>query len=418
MKKLFLLLLIPFLMSAQLSQNLSKYFPAHIIYKIDEVTSKVTLSEDKQFEVGQKLFSADSLANSSLSKGLAVANLKSYYTIDVNFLKPILSAEELDSYGYAINKDNRYLVALKFAQNLQLKPTQIIEIRKQNDSLSAIAKMPLKETYQIYNNKLDKILDKQQYVSLLKIVYKDQSIEDATKEWVKIKQHKLVEDKNDKIEFVKILDYYLTKNSFLDKKAEKFDKKRGDFFGKKIALSEPSVLIHSNILSDGTYKNNKYASVIKCGNKLELNKKQIDSLLFKYKHYEQIRFDNTENITVPKAVPSEYNDIAQILTPDQVNKWLMNKNIEEAKKEALRNWAQLEAEGLTKDLDKKNTVKEFSNYQLRLLVTKEIAVMYHTPENIFRKRDVEKKKPELLEKLDEIKSSKSKKNNIKNSLTW
>ncbi|KAF2517206.1 hypothetical protein [Flavobacterium foetidum] len=418
MKKLFLLLLMPLLSQAQLSQNLSKYFKAHIILKIDEVNSKVNLSEDQQFKIGQKLLIADSLANINLTKNLNLINLRSYYTIDTDFLKPILSPEELDRYGYALNKDNRYLVALQFAMELNLAPSQIIAIRKQNDSLSAIEQLPLKETIQLYNKRLNSILAKEQYVSLIKIIYQEQSTEDAKKDWVKIKQYKLVEDKNDKTEFTKIFNYYLSRNSFLDKKAELYDKKKGDFFGKKIALNEPSVLTHVNILSDGTYKNNKYASVIKYAKIMELDKKQIDSLLFKYKQYELIRFENSETTAIPKMVPSEYSDITQILTPEQVDKWLMNKNISEARKEAIRNWAQLEAEGLIKDLDKKDTVNQFSNYHLKVLVSKEIAKMYHTPENIFRSRDIEKKKPELLQKLDDINSSRLKKNKIKNSLTW
>lgn len=408
----------PIIAQAQLSPNVIKQFPAHIVYQIDEVNLKLNLSEGKQIKIGQKLFASDSLANISLAKGGAVDQLKSYYTIDANFLKPILSTEELDHYGYIQNKENRFLVALEFAKDLKLEHKQISEIRKQNDSLSTVPKMSAKETIQIFNKKLNTILAKEQYVSLLKIVYQEQSIEDAKKNWVKIKQLKLVADENDKTEYAKILNYYLAKNSFLDIKAERYDKKKGDLLAKKITLAEPPLLTHANILSEGPYKNNRYASVIKYEKKLELTKNQIDSLLLKYRQHERIILENTESLDPPKIVPSEYKNITQILTPEQVNKWLMNKNMIDAKKEASRNWVQLESEGLTKGLDKNTTIKEFFNYQLKFLITKEITVIYHTPENIFRRRAVEQKKPELLKKLDDINQSTSKKNTIKNTLTW
>lgn len=411
----------PIISQAQVSPNAIKQFPAHIVYKIDDIVSKVNLTEDKQIKIGQKLITADSLATISLAKGGAVDQLKSYYTIDANFLKPILSTEELEHYGYIQNKENRFLVALEFAKDLKLDPTQISEIRKQNDFTVSLLKMSPKETFQLYNTKLNSILTKEQYVSLLKIFYQEQSIEDAKNDWKKIKLHKLVTDKNEKIEFTKIVNYYLGKNSFLDKKAEQYDKKRGDFLAKKITLAEPPLLIYANILSEGSYKKNRYASVIKYGKELELTKPQIDSLLLKYRQHERIILENTEKESIlspPKIVPSEYDNIAQILNSEQINKWLVNKNKNDAKKEALRNWVQLEEEGLTKDLDKNKTLVEFSNYQLKYLVTKERAIIYHTQENIFLKRDVEQKKPELLKQLDAIARSKSKNTTIKNALTW
>lgn len=117
---------------AQVSQKVSRLFPAHIVYRIEDLSSKIKLAEDKQIKIGQKLYTADSLANISLSKNEPVAKLKSFYTIDANFLKPILSAEELDYYGYMTDKDNRYLSALVFASNLKLDPGKISEIRKKN----------------------------------------------------------------------------------------------------------------------------------------------------------------------------------------------------------------------------------------------------------------------------------------------
>jgi hypothetical protein len=244
---LFFSLLLPFMIQAQLSQKVSKRFPAHIVYTIDDITSKVILSEDKQIKLGQKLVVADSLATISLAKGEPITQLKSYYAITTDFLSPILSAEELDNYSYAINKDNRFLVALKHISELKLSKNQVVEIRKQNENITSFSNLSTKETIQIYNTKLNTILDKEQYISLLKLVYKDQSISDAQIDWQKILALKLVPDENQKTEFDKIQNYHFEKNSFLDKKAERFEKAKRDFLAKKIALDEPSLLTLSLI---------------------------------------------------------------------------------------------------------------------------------------------------------------------------
>lgn len=414
------LLCFPIISQAQLSQNLGKRFPAHIIDKIDDVILKVNLTEDKQIKIGQKLFTVDSLANINLVKGEAVNKIKSYYIIDNNFLKPILSPEELDNYGYAINKDNRYLVALKFALELKLDPKQISEIRKQNDSLVAVPKMSTKETIQIYNEKLNTILTKEQYVLLLKTIYKEQSVEETQNDWAKIKQLKLVADENDKTELTKIFNYHLGKNIFLDIKADRHDKSKRDILAEKMTLGQPFLLVHANILSEGIYINNKYSSVIKYEKELELTKSQIDTLLLKYMQLERIKFDNTDTefVKPPTAIPSEYENIITILNPEQLKKWLLSKNVKEAKKEGLKNWWKLETAGLTKDLEKEKTIAELSVYQLKYLIAKERVTIYHTSEDMILKRDIELKRPELLKQLDALAASKAKNGGVKNALTW
>ncbi len=93
-------LYLPNMSQAQVNPKVIKLFPAHIVYKIDNVISKINLTEDKQIKIGQKLYTSDSLATISLANGEVVDKSKSYYTIDTHFLKSILSAKELDNYGY------------------------------------------------------------------------------------------------------------------------------------------------------------------------------------------------------------------------------------------------------------------------------------------------------------------------------
>ena len=411
----------PFLTFAQLSSKIVREYPAYVVYRLNDLNSTINLPEEKIIKIAQKLVLSDSLANESLKKGGSIAQLKLYYIIDKNFLKPILSPEELDHYGYALDNENRYLAALKFATTLNMESAQISEIRKQNDSLSRISKLPAKETIEIYTKGLTGILKKEQYVALLKIIYQAQSEEETKKDWEKIIKLDLVADKKDRKEYIKILNYHIVKNAFLDKKADRYEKPKRDLLAKKMALGEPPILTHANILSEGTYISNKYSAIIKYEKELELSANQVDSLLLKYKELEKTKLENKEKEATGDAIaslPSEYENIAKILTPEQVKKWLIKKNKLLAKSEALKNWQKLEQEGLAKGLDKEQTVTDFTVYQLQFLVTKDKAMVYHTQENIFMKKEIEKRKPELLKQLDMISLKKSKSVKTKKELTW
>lgn len=409
----------PIISQAQVSPNVIKQFSANIVYQIDDVVSKVNLTEDKQIKIGRKLFTADSLANINLAKGEAVSMLKSYYTINTDFLKPVLSAEELDSYSYAMNKDNRFLAALKFASQLKLEPKEISEIRKENDNLPNTAPLDAKETFAFYDSKLNQILSKEKYAFLLRIIYKEQSIKDANKDWDKIKQLQLVTD--EKSEYNQVINYHLTKNVFLDPKTEKHDKKMIEAITNKLLLQEPPVLIRANILSAGIFKDNFFSSIIKYEKETQLTKPQIDTILSKYSKLELIRYENERNdltSKLPIKEPSQYEDIAKILTPKQVNIWLTYKNKNQASKVAMKNWKKLEMEGLIKDLDKKNTITELVNYQLKYQIADDKIKIYNTQDFIFLKRDIEQKKPDVLKQLDAIARSKSKGTYVKNALAW
>ncbi|MES2239432.1 MAG: hypothetical protein V4497_04155 [Bacteroidota bacterium] len=422
MKKLILALLCSSaLCQAQQNQVLARQFPTHILYKIEEVNSKVKLTEDKKIKIGKKLFTADSLATISLTKGEPINQLKSYYTVDSNFLKPILSPEELDAFQYENNKENRFLGALKFASQLKLEPKEISEIRKENDNLPNTTPLDAKEIFAFYDSKLNQILSKAKYAALLRIIYKEQSIKDANKDWDKIKQLQLVTDEKTSSEYNQVINYHLTKNIFLDPKAEKHDKKMIEAITNKLLLQQPPVLIRANILSAGTFKDNLFSSIIKYEKETQLAQNQIDTILSKYTKLERIRYENeTNDLTskLPIKEPLQYEEIAQILTPNQVNIWLAYKNKNQADKVAMKNWKKLEMDGLTKDLDKKVIIAELVKYQLKHQIVDEKIKIYNTQEYVFLKRDIEQKKPDVLKQLDAIARSKSKGTYVKNALTW
>lgn len=417
------LLFLPFVIQAQVSPNVSKRYPAHIVYKIGDVLAKIKLSEDKQIMIAQKFVKIDSIANASLANGGSIDLLKSYYTIDNKFLKDILSVEEMEKYSFETNKDNRFLAALINATLLKLDPTQVNKIRHLNDSLDTTPKRVTKETIQFQNRKLSKILNQQQYLEVIKFSYKDQSLADAKTDWEKILKLKINTPGKELEEFRIIVGYHFAKNSFLDKKADRHEKTMRDFLAIKATLFEPPLLMYANILSKGKLSDNKYASVIQCEKELGLSKSQIDTLLVKYHAFEKIKMENKENelngsLTPPKQLPLQFENIVKIINPEQTNKWLIIKNKKEAFIKANKSWATLETEGLTKDLDKEKTIKELAVYHLKYLVASERAKNWKTPETLFLVRDAVQKKPDLLLQLDAITRSKVKSANAKSALTW
>lgn len=422
-KLLLSLLFLPILNQAQVSPNVSKRYPAHIVYKIDDVISKVNLSEEKQIKIAQKFMKTDSIINLALASGTPPNQLKNGYSIGNKFLKSILSAEEMEQYEYEMDKDNRFLAALILTSYIKLGTDQISKIRHLKDSLSTTPKKSTKERIQFYNLKLSKILNEKQYVDVVKFNYKDESVNDAKADWEKIVKLKINTAGKQKEEFQQLVNFHFAKNGYLDKKAERYEKKKQDFLSLKGNLMEPPLLIRCKILSDQKHANNKYASVVKFEKELSLSQSQIDTLLSRYVAFERIILENKENdlngnFTTPKPLPSEFESIVKIIMPEQFTKWLTLKNKEEAIKKANQSWSALESEGLTKDLDKQKLIPELTIYHLKLLIALEKNKNWKSPETRFLVRDAEQKKPEILVQLDALSRSKTKNENAKNALAW
>lgn len=415
------LLIYPVFLTAQISDKAVKNLPAHIVWKVQQLSSMVNLSEEQQLKLGRSFFIKDSLANKSLATGQSLSNLESFYSNDNQTLKPILTSYQYDIYEFENDKSNRFLIALKFTSDLKLNPDQINKIRKQKNFLLNEHLTDKKEIIAFYNTKLTNILSKDQYESLLQIVYTDKSKADAKKDWERIRQFKLITDKNSDNQYAELEKYHLLKNGYLDLDSEQYDKKTLALQTEKIALHETSLLIRANILSAGEYKNNTYSTIIKYEKDIKLTSSQTDTIIAKYKQLVAIRFENEErDLTskLPIKEPSEYNNVIKILTPEQIDIWLANKNKNQSLKVAQKNWKKLEMEGLIKGLNQDAVIKEFAAYQLQFLIADEKARMYNTSEYSFYRRDIEQKKPELLKQLDLIARNKSKGIATKNELTW
>ncbi|MFH6991771.1 hypothetical protein [Flavobacterium sp. FlaQc-48] len=419
-----LCLFLPLSHQGQISPKTIKGFPAHVLFKIDQVTSRIKLSEEKQIKLAKKIVSMDSLATLGFTKGETVAELKKkYFNLDRKALKDLLSAEEADEYFYQIDEKNRFLVALHQAARLKLEPTQVIQIRKENavlDSLNLVDEVP-RNAY--CNQKLEPILDKKQYASLIFFLYAKTSLEETNKVWKKIQALQLIAPKDTAAVFKELLGFNLHKNRILDTEAQKYDTKKTDELRNLITYEKrPAVMFRYQILSDESYRANLFSTSIKYEKELSLSQTQIDTLLSKYKKLELTKLrDIYKKQAFNKA--NEYalfenSNIVKILDPQQIVQLLICKNKRNAGEMAIYSWGELEKKGLVKDLDKNATLKDFANYQLRYLVAVEQLRMNNNQINLFRKRDVELKKPLLLKQLDELKNVENNQRSTKNELKW
>lgn len=420
-KKIFLVLVaITTASQAQIASKVIQKFPAHIIYKIDEVASRVKLTEEQQMKIGKRLLLNDSLANVYRFREDSIQNLKKYFVIDKKILKTILLPEELEDFQSQKIKKNRFLIALNSASILKLSTAQIDAIRQENNGLKQ--NEVTEKQMEIYAKKLDSILTKPQYNNLIKIIYEEKSQKLASEDWKNLISSKMVTSKDSIDLYKKIYNYQLLKNCLLDRPSKKMSpQQKADFKEKIILENEPNILTRYQIATNGFYKKNLFAEAILYEKELKLSPSQIDSLLVYYRKKPLMKLNNKEKNILPAYnyyENFENTAISKTLTPKQINTLLVKKNEKISIQLARSNWAELEKQGLTKDLDKNSTLKEFINYHIKSLVATNMVKIDKSKMNVFHKRDVEMQKPELLKQLDTIKQAQQQAKSTKNALKW
>jgi hypothetical protein len=402
---------------AQISPKVIARFPAHIVCNLNELNSKIALSEESQLQLAQRLLTNDSLANVQKSN-LPPAKLKEFYAINKALLQGVLDQKELDNFLYQEDKDNRFLLALVKAQQLKLSEKQIEAIKKQMDYLENQTNKDSINLIPHYKKKLDSILDKKQNSLLGYFVHIEPSKAHANKVWETITKFNLVRNKDPKKAYNELLNYVTSETIYLDEKAKKFNEKQlKDEKTKFMLEKQPLFLLHKKIIVDNMFQNNFFAMALLHEKQLELLPNQVDSLLVKCRELELLKNTKKGNETVIVA-PFINKNTLQILTPKQVQIVLIKKNEKEALRFANDSWDDLEKQKLVTGIDKVQTLKEFKIYKLRSLVIVEKIKMDSNQVNLFEKRDIENKKPELLKKLDEINQAQTKVKSTKNDLKW
>lgn len=409
--------------TAQISPNVLKKYPAHILFKLNEVTSVVAINEEKQIQIATEILKKDNLANAGLAKGETVEKVQQYYTLDRQFLNEVLSQDEVDRYYSQQEPNNRLLLALATAKQLSLDPNQVLALRKQNDILEATKSKDDSQKNEFYTQKLDSILTKKQKGALLATIYRKESNDQTNKDWNNILKYNLATAKDSSLLRPKLFRYNLIKNSVLDPKINKTNTKKQLELKDKLALElQPDILNHYAILAQEGYKKNLFSLVIPMEKQLSLTSVQIDSLLANYKRLELLKLKNNKDdqmiIIYTDYIKFENEAIARLLDPKQLTDFLLAKNRVKSRKTAVNDWTSLEKQNLTTGLDKLKTLNEFASYHLNAMIADERIKISRNRLNLFVKRDIELKKPELLKQLDIIKQTENNAKSAKNDLKW
>jgi hypothetical protein len=155
---------------------------------------------------------------------------------------------------------------------------------------------------------------------------------------------------------------------------------------------------------------------------LKLTDNQLDSLVTHYKKIEQLKIKNKElNLIQDKSnsyTKIENKATLETLDAKQLQLFLMLRNQKKAVALAINDWKSLEKLGLTKDLDKEATIKEFTSYELKSLASENLVNIDNNQINVFYRRDILLKKPALLKQLDEINQTNEISKKTKNNLKW
>ncbi|MFM9826136.1 hypothetical protein [Flavobacterium sp.] len=427
---------LPFISNAQLDANVAKEFPAHIVFKINQVNKKIDLSVERQKALGNYLLQNEKIANESLAKGESLEKLKQLNNLSKENLKNILTPTELDNYLAANDKTNKLLWAIKYKNQLNLNNVQLEKLHRENDYLDSISKTPNFDKETQGKNKISTILSPKQYLAFLAIFHHKNAKKKTEKQWENLKNLKIVSvkdsakivptiykyyiDKNSLEDFESDNLGYLGKNSLKDNALENFDKMKKSFARKKLELTKPAILIRADMLTNTDFSKDQFSIAIKYEKELSLTAIQIDSLLAKYKEMglSKLNFETKYSSKKFKESPFEYKNLSKILTPKQMDLYLIKKNQNLAKENSKDNWDKLATAGLTKGLDEATTIQELTNYELKSLVADEKIKISRNQRTLFERRDIQVRKPELLKQLDSIKRNEDTIKSTKNALKW
>ena len=133
---------------------------------------------------------------------------------------------------------------------------------------------------------------------------------------------------------------------------------------------------------------------------LNLDENTLDTLLATYNTYLKVRQQK-------KAKKEKFSDrglecklIVPILTMERIDKLLVAKRRIQAEKNALKRIPVLEKYELVNNSNRKDILKELTDYELKLEVAQEWVNIERSQENLFKLCDVKDHKPVVLQELD------------------
>ena len=375
LKILIWLLIMPLLSQAQIVPEIAKKYPPNIVARIYEVTTRVKLSSQKQELLGRYFSAQDSLAKEAILKGLPASDINKYYTTRTESLKQILSPLELND--YITIKDataTKFAVAVKYREQLGLDKSQIDSLFMQATFVRSNTKLSGSEIKKYEAEHLVRILKADQYKSLLLIINRERAATYANDAWQQAKQLGFATG----IDSAKVVSEIV---AYQDNKI--ISNEYSETTGKPnlAVIPEPFILKKLDVFNGNTSEK-LLSSLIKYRAELHLTAKQVDDVVSYALQLETWRASTLEK-NAHANVDTKQNEVITIKrmlkTDEQYTKFLILKNLDQAKKYTMVDFVGLQKFGLLTHQDSIKTMSEILNYQTDILVAVERMGYSSTP---------------------------------------
>lgn len=360
--------------------------PAHLVVKLHEITSAVSLTNKQEKVLLNYLVAQDSLANMALKNGAALSDVAGYYIFSPKKLRNVLPATACATYATTLKNNTPEI-------NIIFKNKDLLALADQQiDSLLTLVDINNEQV----QKKTTKFLTKPQNLALLVIKQRITAEQKTEEDWVKLKKYNLVlsEDSNQirkevfNFEFKQLQE--LEKVAHLDREQTR----RVIFVAK---LYKPTILIKLDALT-GNMPSSVFSGLLSLNKELSISNNQLDTFASKILKSDSLRYFHN---VAPKLVSQyEYETIASLLTPKQLDKYFELRNYAGAEINANKDWDRLLSKNLVHKTDTAY-YKEVVNYHVKLAAITEKASVYKIQENVFALNFLKRNPPLLLQKLNE-----------------
>lgn len=394
----------------QVSKSAINHFPVHIVQRIHEVVSITPVSEVTQMKLGTHFMQQDSLAALVLHQTGLSDTLDIYFRTSVEELRGILSSLEFNAYKLKIMPRSssclRKVVLKKEALHLTSK--QVDHLLKESDRLERIKEQRKEDIRAIEQRKADSILTHVKYLTYYELENQEKTSKTVKKWLTDLKRNYLMRANMDSTKLYQPLLRFESKQQAIIS----YWKDYGDKEKIKEAQAHYEALKPRDVQRVEIYKQLPSWSMIRevilkrDTLSLNLDENTLDTLLATYNTYLQVRQQK-------KAKKEKFSDrglecklIVPILTMERINKLLVAKRRIQAEKNALKRIPVLEKYELVNNSNRKDILKELTDYELKLGVAQDWVNIERSQENLFKLCDVKDHKPLILQELDEIKARK------------
>lgn len=411
--------------NAQIAKELISKYPAFVIYRLNEITSKTGLSLQKQRTIAEYFLNQDRAAGKALLTGVSPSGLGKFYSDNDAYLKIVLSPLEYNDYIVTEGTlDQQLQKVIKYRMELKLSNQQLSELmttakknQTESDPLDASGtknSIPADDSMV-----LTSILTKQQYSKFFYILVRQLSVRQTNESWKELKKSGLVVEADSSKLYPKNMEYFIAANTVEAQSFEALKRNKIDSIRESCFVFKPIILWKQDMLNS-TMPASQFADVLKMRAILHITNKQIDSLLADAVKLQQIRKDYIASHPHQKfdAAMFEGKNLIRTMSSAQYTAYLKQKNMITAMTNEKKVWNRLKQYGLNTGIDSIKTNNELINYQLNLLVASERYHVDDSPENAEIRSKAERAKPPILKELDLAVKTNSGNAMAKKQLSW